>query len=124
MADVQNKKRHILDPYHKKSPSKERTQLNKFVGYVISMMRVFVGGQPLRKKGDEIEPPYVNIAGQQTHYNCAIYVEVDHFRVEYASLILFDEMNRLRDRAIQESDAIKLSKPSPTLLNPYCQLDS
>lgn len=32
------------------------------------MMRVFVGGQPLRKKGDEIEPPYVNIAGQQTQY--------------------------------------------------------
>ncbi|KAL4397287.1 hypothetical protein AHAS_Ahas01G0176800 [Arachis hypogaea] len=50
--------------------------------------------------------------------------EVDHFRVEYASLILFDEMNRLRDRAIQESKAIRLSKPSAALLSPYCQLDS
>ncbi|RYR30038.1 hypothetical protein Ahy_B01g054811 [Arachis hypogaea] len=71
-------------------------------------MRIFVEGQPLRKKDDKIEPPYV---------------EVDHFRVEYASLILFDEMNRLRDRAIQESKAIRLSKPSAALLSPYCQLD-
>ncbi|RYR38118.1 hypothetical protein Ahy_A09g043073 [Arachis hypogaea] len=28
--------------------------------------------------------------------------EVDHFRVEYALRILFDEMNQLRDRAIKK----------------------
>ncbi|RYR46823.1 hypothetical protein Ahy_A07g032663 [Arachis hypogaea] len=52
------------------------------------------------------------------------YVEVDHFRVEYASLILFDEMNQLRDRAIKKSEAIRLSKLSTALLSPYCQLYS
>ncbi|RYR15880.1 hypothetical protein Ahy_B04g072816 [Arachis hypogaea] len=82
MADVKNKKFHVLDPYNKKCPSKERMKLNTFVA------------------------------------------EVDHFRVEYASLILFDEMNQLRDRAIQESEAIRLSKPSAALLSLYCQLDS
>ncbi|RYR58307.1 hypothetical protein Ahy_A05g023986 isoform A [Arachis hypogaea] len=71
-------------------------------GYVISRMR----GEPLRKKDHEIEPPYINISGQKTSYDCAIYVmkwleiilpenikrgkcewnnwtqeEVDHFRV-------------------------------------------
>ncbi|KAL4286484.1 hypothetical protein AHAS_Ahas19G0090800 [Arachis hypogaea] len=50
--------------------------------------------------------------------------EVDHFKVEYALLILFDEMNQLRDRAIKKSEAIKLSKPSAALLSPYCQLHS
>ncbi|RYR62854.1 hypothetical protein Ahy_A04g020606 [Arachis hypogaea] len=52
------------------------------------------------------------------------FAEVDHFKVEYTSLILFDEMNQLRDRAIQESEDIRLSKPSAALLSPYCQLDS
>nr|XP_025632886.1 uncharacterized protein LOC112727378 [Arachis hypogaea] len=38
--------------------------------------------------------------------------EVDHFRVEYASRILFHEMNQDRDEAIRGSDAIRMSKPS------------
>ncbi|RYR04081.1 hypothetical protein Ahy_B06g083644 isoform B [Arachis hypogaea] len=106
MVDAKKKKFHVLDPFYKKSPSKERT-LNKFVGYMISRMRVFVGRQTLTDKDDEIEAPYVNIAA----FDCEIYVmkwleiielenikkgkyeEVDHFRVEYASLILFDEIN-------------------------------
>ncbi|KAL4374284.1 hypothetical protein AHAS_Ahas05G0166400 [Arachis hypogaea] len=50
--------------------------------------------------------------------------EVDHFRVEYASRILFHEMNRDRDTAIKKSEAIRLSKPSAVLLSPYCQIDS
>ncbi|XP_015946355.1 uncharacterized protein LOC107471406 [Arachis duranensis] len=50
--------------------------------------------------------------------------EVDHFRVEYASQILFDEINSDRDIAIRKSEAIRLSKPSATLLSPYCQIDS
>ncbi|KAL4293096.1 hypothetical protein AHAS_Ahas18G0093900 [Arachis hypogaea] len=51
-------------------------------------------------------------------------VEVDHYRVEYALRILFHEMNQERDRAIRESEAIRLSKPSAALLSPYCQLGS
>ncbi|RYR53942.1 hypothetical protein Ahy_A06g029188 [Arachis hypogaea] len=93
----------------------------KFYGYMISRMRRFAGGQPLTGKDDKIEAPYVNIAGQHTYFDCTIYLEliepqnikkdkyewenltqakVDHFRFEYASLILFDEINRLRERAI------------------------
>ncbi|RYR67382.1 hypothetical protein Ahy_A03g013720 [Arachis hypogaea] len=50
--------------------------------------------------------------------------EVDHFRVEFASRILFHEMNRDRDEAIRGSEAMRLSKPSSLLLSPYCQIDS
>ncbi|RYQ80508.1 hypothetical protein Ahy_Scaffold1g106874 [Arachis hypogaea] len=69
-------------------------------------------------------------------YNCAIYVmkwleiiqpendEVDHYRVEYASRILFNEMNQDKTEAIRGSDAIRLYKPSSLLLSPYCQIDS
>ncbi|RYR20074.1 hypothetical protein Ahy_B03g065162 [Arachis hypogaea] len=50
--------------------------------------------------------------------------EVDHFRVEYASRILFHDMNLDKDEAIRESNTIRLSKPSSLLLSPYCQIDS
>ncbi|KAL4394092.1 hypothetical protein AHAS_Ahas02G0117400 [Arachis hypogaea] len=50
--------------------------------------------------------------------------KVDHYRVEYASRILFHEMNQDKAEAIRGSDAIKLSKPSSLLLSPYCQIDS
>ncbi|RYR14691.1 hypothetical protein Ahy_B04g071358 [Arachis hypogaea] len=50
--------------------------------------------------------------------------EVDHFRVEYASWILFHEMNQDKAEAIRGSNAIRLSKPSSLLLSPYCQIDS
>ncbi|RYR68533.1 hypothetical protein Ahy_A03g015030 [Arachis hypogaea] len=50
--------------------------------------------------------------------------EVDHFRAEYVSRILFHEMNRDKDTATRESEAIRLSKPSAVLLSPYCQIDS
>ncbi|RYQ95914.1 hypothetical protein Ahy_B08g091298 [Arachis hypogaea] len=145
MTDVRKKNFCILDPYHKTCPSKPRMKLNKFIGYVISRMR-----EALLKKDDrEIEPPYINIAGQKTHYDCTIYVmkwleiiesqnikrgrynwenwtqaDVDYFRVEYASHILFHEMNQDKDRAIKESEAIRLSKPSAVLLSPYCQIDT
>ncbi|RYR38311.1 hypothetical protein Ahy_A09g043316 [Arachis hypogaea] len=108
-------------------------------------------GAPLktRDKDKEIEPPYLNISGQKTSYDCAIYVmkwleiiqpenikrlkyewdnwtqdEVDYFRVEYASRILFHEMNQNKAEAIRGSNAIRLSKPSSLLLSPYCQIDS
>ncbi|RYR36771.1 hypothetical protein Ahy_A09g041730 [Arachis hypogaea] len=112
---------HILDPLHKKAPSEERKQLNKFTGYVISRMRAYVGREPLKKgeKEKEIKASYVKISGQKSTYDCAIYVmkwlelielenikkgkyewdnwkqdEVDHYRVEYASRILFSEMSK------------------------------
>ncbi|RYR78963.1 hypothetical protein Ahy_A01g003827 [Arachis hypogaea] len=102
-----------------------------------------------RDKDKEIEPPYLNISGQKTSYDCAIYVmkwleilqptnikrrkyewdnwnqdEVDHFRVEYTSRILFHDMNLDKSEAIKGSNAIRLSKPSSLLLSPYCQIDS
>ncbi|RYR66478.1 hypothetical protein Ahy_A03g012468 [Arachis hypogaea] len=80
MADVRYKKFRVLDPYHKKCPSPKGMKLNTFVSYVISKMRVFAGG-----------------------YDSAVYAEVDHFIVEYTLLILFNEMNQLRDRVIQKS---------------------
>ncbi|KAL4389824.1 hypothetical protein AHAS_Ahas03G0083700 [Arachis hypogaea] len=124
----------ILDPLHKKAPSDERKDINKFTK---------------GEKEKEIKASYVKISGQKTSYDCAIYVmkwleliesenikkgkyewdnwpqeEVDHYRVEYASRILFSEMNKQRDRAIRESSAIRLSKPSSVLLNPFCQINS
>ncbi|RYR68184.1 hypothetical protein Ahy_A03g014666 [Arachis hypogaea] len=118
-------------------------------GYVISRMRVYAAGAPLKRKDQEIEPPYINISGQKTSYDCAIYVmkqleiiqpenvkrgkyerdnwtqdEVDHYRIEYASWILFHEMNQDKVEAIRGSDVIRLSKPSSLLLSPYCQIDS
>ncbi|RYR29337.1 hypothetical protein Ahy_B01g053724 [Arachis hypogaea] len=50
--------------------------------------------------------------------------EVDHYIVEYASRILFSEMNKERDQAIRASNAIRLSKPSSVLLSPFCQINS
>ncbi|KAL4382360.1 hypothetical protein AHAS_Ahas04G0225700 [Arachis hypogaea] len=126
LADTRKCKFYIVDPYHKKSPSDERTALNTFIGYVISRIKIYAGGAPLksRDKDKEIEPPYLHILGQKTSYDCAIYHEVDHFRVEYASQILFHDMNLDKAEAIRGSNAIRLSKPSSLLLSPYCQIDS
>ncbi|RYR03431.1 hypothetical protein Ahy_B06g082379 [Arachis hypogaea] len=127
---------YILDPLHKKAPTNERKQ-----GYVISRMRAYAGGASLKKneKEKEIKTSYGNISGQKSNYDCAIYVmkwleltepenikrdEVDHYRVEYASRILFSEMNKERDQAIRASNAIILSKPSSVLLSPFCQINS
>ncbi|QHN92778.1 uncharacterized protein DS421_17g586870 [Arachis hypogaea] len=151
IADTRKRKFYIVNPLHNKSPSKERTVLNTFVGYVISRIKVYAGGAPLKSKDKdrEIVAPYLHISGQKTSYDCAIYVmkwleifepanikrwkyewddwtqdEVDHFRVEYASWILFHDMNLDKDEAIRGSNAIRLSKPSSLLLSPYCQIDS
>ncbi|QHN96994.1 uncharacterized protein DS421_18g623620 [Arachis hypogaea] len=142
---------HILDSLHKKAPGEERKKVNKFTGYVFSRLITYAGGEPLKegKKEKEIKSSYVKISGQKSSYDCAIYVmkwmelielenikkgkyewdnwpqeEVDHYRVEYASRILFSEMNKERDRAIRESNAIRLSKPSSVLLSLFCQINS
>ncbi|RYR29028.1 hypothetical protein Ahy_B01g053298 [Arachis hypogaea] len=151
LINTTKRKCHILDPLHKKAPSDERKQINKFTGYVFSRLRAYAGGEPLQKdkKEKEIKASYVKISGQKISYDCPIYVmkwleliepknikkgnyewdnwpqeEVDHYRVEYASRILFSEMNKERDRAIRESNAIRLSKPSSVLLSPFCQINS
>ncbi|QHO33168.1 uncharacterized protein DS421_9g255970 [Arachis hypogaea] len=151
LINTRTRKCQILDPLHKKAPSEERKQLNKFTGYVFSRLIAYARGKPLEKgeKEKEIKAPYVKISGQKTSYDCAIYVmkwleliepenikkgkyewdnwtqeEVDHYRVEYASRILFSEINRQRDHAIRESSAIRLSKPSSVLLSPFCQINS
>ncbi|RYQ86925.1 hypothetical protein Ahy_B10g106530 [Arachis hypogaea] len=106
--------------------------------------------EPLKKKEElEIKATYVKISDQKSSYDCAIYVmkwleliepenikrakyewdnwpqeEADHYRVEYASRILFSEMNKDRDQAIRASNAIRLSKPSSVLLSPFCQINS
>ncbi|QHO13453.1 uncharacterized protein DS421_15g515680 [Arachis hypogaea] len=99
----------------------------------------FVAAEMREKKG----------LGSFNSYDCAIYVmkwleiiqpenvkrekcewdnwtqeEVDHFRVEFASRILYHEMNQDRAEAIKGSDAVRLSKPSSLLLSPYCLIDS
>ncbi|XP_057760744.1 uncharacterized protein LOC130981139 [Arachis stenosperma] len=151
LINTTKRKCQILDPLHKKAPSDERKDINKFTGYVFSRLITYAGGKPLEKgeKEKEIKASYVKISGQKISYDCAIYVmkwleliepenikkwkyewdnwpqeEVDHYRVEYASRILFNEMNKQRDRAIRESSAIRLSKPSSVLLSPFCQINS
>ncbi|QHO15471.1 uncharacterized protein DS421_10g295220 [Arachis hypogaea] len=76
VIDTTKRRFHILDPLHKKAPSDQRKQLNKFTGYVISRMRAYAGGEPLKKdeKEKEIKASYVNISGQKSSYYCAIYV--------------------------------------------------
>ncbi|QHO30957.1 uncharacterized protein DS421_8g237460 [Arachis hypogaea] len=76
LIDTRKQRFYILDPYHTKCPADERNELNKFIGYIISRMRVYAGGAPLKRKEKEkkITPPYVNISGQKTSYECAIYV--------------------------------------------------
>ncbi|XP_057733035.1 uncharacterized protein LOC130948329 [Arachis stenosperma] len=112
LINTTKRKCQILDPLHKKAPSDERKDINKFTGYVFSRLITYAGGKPLEKgeKEKEIKASYVKISGQKTSYDCAIYVmkwleliepenikkgkyewdnwpqeEVDHYRVEYAS---------------------------------------
>ncbi|XP_072067307.1 uncharacterized protein [Arachis hypogaea] len=151
LINTRKRKCQILDPLHKIAPTDERKTINKFTGYVFSRLIAYAGGKPLQKgeREKEIKSPYVKISGQKTSYDCAVYVmkwmeiiepenikkgkyqwdnwpqeEVDHYRVEYASRILFSEMNTQRDQAIRESSAIRLSKPSSILLSPFCQINS
>ncbi|QHO08942.1 uncharacterized protein DS421_14g477010 [Arachis hypogaea] len=126
---------YILDLLHKKAPSDGRKQLNKFNGYVIPRIRAYAGGAPLKKKENDydcafyvmkwlelIEPD--NIKRAKYEWDNWPQEEVDHYRVEYASRILFSEMNKERDQAIRASNAIRLSKPSSVLLSPFCQINS
>ncbi|QHO10688.1 uncharacterized protein DS421_15g491780 [Arachis hypogaea] len=146
------KKEFRVEAYPSFIPFIDRKKLTSHpYGYVFSRLITYAGGEPLQKgeREKEIKSPYVKISGQKISYDCAVYVmkwmeliepenikkgkyqwdnwpqeEVDHYRVEYASRILFSEMNTQRDRAIRESSAIRLSKPSSVLLSPFCQINS
>ncbi|QHO36034.1 uncharacterized protein DS421_9g280390 [Arachis hypogaea] len=133
LINTRKRKCQILDPLHKKAPSDERKDINKFTGYVFSRLITYAGGKPLEKgeKGKEIKAPYwleliepENIKKGKYEWDNWTQEEVDHYRVEYASRILFSEMNKQRDRAIRESSAIRLSKPSSVLLSPFCHINS
>ncbi|RYR28056.1 hypothetical protein Ahy_B01g052154 [Arachis hypogaea] len=141
IADTRKRKFYIVDPLHNKSPSDARTVLNTFVGYVISRIKVYAGGtSEIKGQGQrncstipshlgpkdkwlEIFEP-ANIKRRKYEWDHWTQDEVNHFRVEYASRILFHDMNLDKDEAIRGSNAIRLSKPSSLLLSPYCQIDS
>ncbi|RYR67254.1 hypothetical protein Ahy_A03g013560 [Arachis hypogaea] len=50
--------------------------------------------------------------------------EIDSSRYQYGPHILLNEMNKIRDQVIWESQAIRLLKPSAALSSPYCQFTS
>ncbi|RYR51044.1 hypothetical protein Ahy_A06g026098 isoform C [Arachis hypogaea] len=93
IADVNKKKFYVLDPINKPKEDipESRVQLNKFVGLIISQMRVYARD------------------------------EIDDFRYQYGLNLLLHEMNKIRDQMIWKSKAIRLSKPSAVLSSPYCK---
>ncbi|RYR53918.1 hypothetical protein Ahy_A06g029154 isoform D [Arachis hypogaea] len=76
LINTTKRKCQILDPLHKKAPSDERKDINKFTGYVFSRLITYAGGEPLAKGENEkkIKASYVKISGEKTSYDCAIYV--------------------------------------------------
>ncbi|KAL4300787.1 hypothetical protein AHAS_Ahas17G0235800 [Arachis hypogaea] len=70
LINTRKQKCHILDPLHKKAPSDERKDINKFTGYVFSRLITYAGGEPLQKGENEkkIKSSYVKISGQKTRY--------------------------------------------------------
>ncbi|KAL4397065.1 hypothetical protein AHAS_Ahas01G0154600 [Arachis hypogaea] len=70
LINTTKRKCQILDPLHKKAPSDERKDINKFT--IDNICR----GEPLAKGENEkkIKASYVKISGQKISYDCAIYV--------------------------------------------------
>ncbi|RYR12286.1 hypothetical protein Ahy_B04g069822 [Arachis hypogaea] len=144
VIDTKNRRYYILDPLHKKAPTEERKQVNKFTIRICNFKN-----ESICRRGTSEKKRRRSWKLIQHTYDCAIYVmkwleliepennkrgkyewdnwpqeEVDHYRVEYASRILFSELNKERDQAIRASNAIRLSKPSSVLLSPFCQIKS
>ncbi|RYR02980.1 hypothetical protein Ahy_B06g081817 [Arachis hypogaea] len=142
IVDVNKKKFYVIDPINKlpKDIPDSRKKLNKFVGLIISQMRVYTGVEPLMEDG----------VGVEADYDCGIYVmkwletidpqkiksakrykyrawtqgEIDSFRYQYGPHILLHEMNKIRDQVIWESEVIRFPKPSAALSSPYCKFTS
>ncbi|QHO24002.1 uncharacterized protein DS421_12g368510 [Arachis hypogaea] len=149
IADVKKKKFYVLDPINKpkKHILESRVMLNKFVGLIISQMRVYAGAKLLMEDGLGKEAEYIQLNGERTDYDCGIYVmkwletidprkiksgkrykyrvwtqeEIDDFRYQYGPNLLLHEMNKIRKQVIRKSKAIRLSKPSAALSSPYCK---
>ncbi|QHN76582.1 uncharacterized protein DS421_19g645150 [Arachis hypogaea] len=115
MADKYNEAKNViyLTRYTKKLQAKRESRLiNSLYDCAIYVMKWL----------ELIEPE--NIKKGKYKWDNWKQEEADHYRVEYASRILFSEMNKQRDQAIRESSAIRLSKPSSVLLSPFCQINS
>ncbi|QHO20486.1 uncharacterized protein DS421_11g338370 [Arachis hypogaea] len=108
IADVKKKKFYVLDPINKskKYIPDSRVMLNKFVGLIISQMRVYARAEPLMEDG----------LGKEE--------EINDFRYQYGPNLLLHEMNKIKEQVIWESEAIRLSKPSASLSSPYCKFTS
>ncbi|QHO46860.1 uncharacterized protein DS421_6g191320 [Arachis hypogaea] len=68
IADVNKKKFYVLDPINKlpENIHDSRKQLNKFVGLIISQMRVYAGAELLMEDGLGEEAMYIQSSGQRT----------------------------------------------------------
>ncbi|QHO05452.1 uncharacterized protein DS421_14g446430 [Arachis hypogaea] len=68
IADVNKKKFYVLDPINKKLEDipNSRKELNKFVGLIISQMRVYAGAEPLMEDGLGEEGEYIQLNSQRT----------------------------------------------------------
>ncbi|QHN87385.1 uncharacterized protein DS421_16g554630 [Arachis hypogaea] len=68
IVDVNKKKFYVLDPINKlpENIPDSRKKLNKFVGLIISQMRVYAGRKPLMEDGLGVEVEYILLNGQRT----------------------------------------------------------
>ncbi|RYR26317.1 hypothetical protein Ahy_B02g060548 [Arachis hypogaea] len=111
IADVNKKKLYVLDPINKlpKNIHNSRKQLNKFVGLIISQMRVYARAEPLMEDGlgeeaeiyvmkwlETIDPQKLK-SGKRYKYKPWTQKEIDDFRYQYGPNLLLHEMNKIRD---------------------------
>ncbi|KAL4375374.1 hypothetical protein AHAS_Ahas05G0275400 [Arachis hypogaea] len=68
IADVQKKAFYVLDPVNKKKDQIPdlRIKLNKFVGLIVSQMRVYAGTKPLIEDEEELKAEYIRLNRQRT----------------------------------------------------------
>ncbi|RYR76390.1 hypothetical protein Ahy_A01g000983 [Arachis hypogaea] len=102
--------------------------------FVISQMRVYVGAKLLVDNEEGLEAPHISISSQRTFYDCEIYVmkwletidpkKIKKWKIqmrEYGPTIFLDKVNKLRDKVIEASNAIRIPMPSAALSNPFCK---
>ncbi|RYR49274.1 hypothetical protein Ahy_A07g035671 [Arachis hypogaea] len=109
---------YVLDPVKKKKTKipQSRITLNKFVGLIVSQMRVYAGAKPLIEDGEGVEAQYISISGQRTSYDCEIYV------MKWLEIIEPENIKKGEKKLIPSaSEAIRLPKPSAALSNPFCK---
>ncbi|RYR03215.1 hypothetical protein Ahy_B06g082066 [Arachis hypogaea] len=111
IANFNKKKFYVLDPVNK--PKKDilelRVKLNKFVVRFNNFL-----DEGIRWSG--------TLNGGWTGRESR--EEIDDFRYQYGLNLLLHEMNKIRDKVIWESEAIRLPKLSAVLSSPYCKFTS